>query len=81
MIVVATGQSTTGKVCPKLCLNEYAEVVQEYPERFAQVALGHNSRAVHEAYAGGAIPVLPALDDYEVSMRKKVVRMKPRKVS
>ena len=44
-----------------------------YPERFAQVALGHNSRAVHEAYASGAAPVLPALDEYENTYRERVI--------
>ena len=36
-----------------------------YPERFAQEALGHTSRAVHQAYSKGALVVLPALDEYE----------------
>jgi integrase len=36
-----------------------------YPERYAQEALGHNSRAVHQAYARGAVVVLPPLDQYE----------------
>lgn len=36
-----------------------------YPQRFAQEALGHNSAAVHEAYARAALVILPALDDYE----------------
>jgi integrase len=36
-----------------------------YPQRFAQQALGHNSCAVHEAYAKGALVILPALDEYE----------------
>ncbi len=36
-----------------------------YPQRFAQEALVHNSRAVHEAYAKGAFVVLPALEEYE----------------
>lgn len=36
-----------------------------YPERFAQVALGHKSRAVHQAYAKGAIVTCPAMDDYK----------------
>ncbi len=36
-----------------------------YPERFAQEALGHNSKAVHRAYAKKAQVVLPALEDYE----------------
>ena len=46
-----------------------------YPERFAQTALGHNSRAVHEAYAGAAVPVCPPLDDYEREMEAKMVPM------
>jgi integrase len=36
-----------------------------YPERFAQEALGHNSKAVHHAYARKARVVIPNLDDYE----------------
>jgi len=36
-----------------------------YPERFAQEALGHNSKAVHQAYARKAQVVLPPLEDYE----------------
>jgi integrase len=52
-----------------------------YPERFAQVALGHNSRAVHESYASGASPVLPALDDYERAFAAKVVSMHGRMVA
>jgi integrase len=36
-----------------------------YPERFAQEALGHNSKAVHRAYARKAQVELPALSEYE----------------
>ena len=36
-----------------------------YPERFAQQALGHNSRAVHHAYAKKAHVIVPSLEDYE----------------
>ena len=36
-----------------------------YPERFAQEALGHNSKAVHRAYARGAKVMLPSLESYE----------------
>ncbi len=36
-----------------------------YPERFAQQALGHNSKAVHRAYARNAQVILPPLEDYE----------------
>ena len=35
-----------------------------YPERFAQEALGHNSKAVHRAYARKAQVVIPTLEDY-----------------
>lgn len=36
-----------------------------YPERFAQEALGHNSKAVHRAYARNARVELPPLSEYE----------------
>jgi hypothetical protein len=36
-----------------------------YPERFAQEALGHNSKAVHRAYAKRALMKIPSLEDYE----------------
>ncbi len=44
-----------------------------YPQRFAQDALGHSSRAVHEAYARGAVVVAPALDEYESLAERKVI--------
>jgi integrase len=39
-----------------------------YPERFAQEALGHNSKAVHRAYAKRAHVVIPTLENYERRM-------------
>jgi integrase len=36
-----------------------------YPERFAMVALGHSSKAVHRAYAKGAAVEIPSLESYE----------------
>lgn len=36
-----------------------------YPERFAQAALGHNSQAVHRAYAKKAHVLIPSLEEYE----------------
>jgi integrase len=39
--------------------------VAGYPERFAQEALGHNSVAVHRAYAKKAKVKLPSLEEYE----------------
>ena len=39
--------------------------VAGYPERFAQEALGHNSKAVHRAYAKNAQMKLSALEDYK----------------
>jgi len=36
-----------------------------YPERFAQAALGHGSRAIHHAYARKAKVCCPALDEYQ----------------
>ncbi len=35
------------------------------PERFAQEALGHNSKAVHRAYAKRAKVKIPSLEEYE----------------
>ena len=36
-----------------------------YPERFAQEALGHNSKAVHRAYARRAQVKIPSLEEFE----------------
>jgi integrase len=36
-----------------------------YPERFAQEALGHNSKAVHRAYAKRALVKIPSLEHFE----------------
>jgi integrase len=41
-----------------------------YPERYAQLALGHNSKAVHEHYAGTDEAMIPSIDEYE----KRAVR-------
>lgn len=46
-----------------------------YPQRFAQEALGHSSRAVHEAYAKGATVICPALDAYEDGCSEKIIRL------
>lgn len=46
-----------------------------YPERFAQDALGHKSRAVHHAYAKRAQVKVPSLEDYESSVTKKVIHL------
>jgi integrase len=43
---------------------ERAKVVG-MPERFAQAALGHNSSAIHRAYARKAQIIVPSLEDYE----------------
>lgn len=41
-----------------------------YPERFAQQALGHNSKAVHHAYSKNATVVVPSLEDWETHWAK-----------
>lgn len=47
-----------------------------YPERFAQEALGHNSKAVHRAYAKKALVKLPALESYEKQAREcEIIQM------
>ena len=38
--------------------------VASHPERFGQEALGHNSKAVHRAYARKAQVVVPSLEEY-----------------
>jgi integrase len=52
-----------------------------YPQRFAQEALGHGSRAVHDAYANGALVICPALDEYETLNASKLVPMQLRAVA
>jgi integrase len=42
-----------------------------YPERFAQQALGHGSKAVHRAYARGARVHLPPLEMFEDQARAR----------
>ena len=47
-----------------------------YPERFAQEALGHNSKAVHRAYARRAKVTVPSLEDYEKQpANQKVIQL------
>jgi integrase len=57
----------------------WAERAKEcgYPERFAQEALGHSSKAVHRAYAKMAQVKVPALEEWE----KKIVRLPEIKVA
>jgi integrase len=43
-----------------------------YPERFAQEALGHNSKAVHRAYAKRALVKIPSLQEYEEQAANKI---------
>jgi hypothetical protein len=49
-----------------LCRYAWAERAKifGYPELFAQLALGHNSKAVHRAYAKNAQVTLPPLEEY-----------------
>lgn len=47
-----------------------------YPERFAQLALGHTSKAMHEAYAKNAEVPLPPLEEYGQSRSNHVVQLK-----
>lgn len=47
-----------------------------YPERFAQEALGHNSKAVHRAYARKAQVKLPSLESYERQVSEgRIIRL------
>ena len=49
-----------------------ADTVAAYPERFAMENLGHNSKAVHRAYAKRALMKLPSLEEYEQRAAEKV---------
>jgi integrase len=47
-----------------------------YPERYAQQALGHRSRAVHSAHARKANVHIPALEDFEsATVAKNVISL------
>jgi integrase len=46
-----------------------------YPERFAQIALGHNSKAWARAYSKKAQVTLPPLEEYECEHERKVLRL------
>lgn len=47
-----------------------------YPERFAQMALGHNSKAVHRAYAKKAQVTIPPLEEFENSQPGSIVQVR-----
>jgi integrase len=47
--------------------------VAGYPERFAQMALGHNSKAVHRAYSKNARVTVPPLEEYEEKLNPRQV--------
>jgi integrase len=51
-----------------------------YPQRFAQEALGHNSKAVHYAYSKHAEVTVPSLDDWEKEWKKNPHAMAQPKV-
>jgi hypothetical protein len=46
---------------------------QRYPERFAQEALGHNSKAVHRSYAKKAKVMLPSLNEWAAQPRHNLI--------
>jgi hypothetical protein len=64
---------------PEVTLHSYRYAWAErarksgYPERFAQEALGHNSKAVHRAYARKAKVIIPTLESYENQSSDNVV--------
>ena len=45
-----------------------------FPERSAQQALGHNSKAVHRAYAKHAEVTVPSLADWEKDWQENTQR-------
>ena len=52
----------------------WAERAEEcgYPERFAQKALGHASKAVHRAYARGSVVSIPSMESFQRQNEKVV---------
>jgi integrase len=58
------GVSGVSLHCYRYAWAERAKVAG-MPERFAQAALGHNSSAIHRAYAKKAQIIVPSLEDYE----------------
>jgi integrase len=48
-----------------------------YPRRQAEEALGHNSKAVHIAYAKRAQVTVASLEDYEEAVANRVMRAEP----
>jgi integrase len=51
--------------------------VNGVPERYAQAALGHSSRAVHWAYARRGAVVCPAVEKYEKNLTSTDARQSP----
>lgn len=51
-----------------------------YPERAAMNALGHQSKAVHRAYAEAGDPEIPSLEEFEMSPEEKgeIIRLPTR---
>jgi hypothetical protein len=45
-----------------------------FPERYAMAALGHNSKAVHRAYAKRAAVEVPSLEEFESRANQKTFR-------
>jgi integrase len=69
-------QRCVGLEITKISLHSYRYAWAErarkcgYPQRFAQEALGHNSKAVHHAYSKHAEVTVPSLDDWEKEWKK-----------
>jgi hypothetical protein len=66
--------------CPVAQLGALLASQCGYPERFAQQALGHNSKAVHHAYSRHAEVIVPSLDDWEKQWKKNPQEMEKPKV-
>jgi integrase len=79
-------QRCVGLKIEKVSLHSYRYAWAErarkcgYPQRFAQEALGHNSKAVHHAYSKHAEVTVPSLDDWEKEWKKNPQAMAQPKV-
>ena len=48
-----------------------------YPERYAQVNIGQNSKAVHRFYSRNAPVEMPALSEYEKQQKAMIANRNP----
>ena len=73
---VGDSASAMAQACVQRQAGNHGGRTRGYPQRYAQEALGHNSKAVHQAYAKRAEVEVPSLDDWEKQMSDKIIQLK-----